>query len=130
MDMSLSEPWELVMDAREAWHAADHGVAKLDMTERLNWTELKTNICVSVPKCFQISVLISTTLWSYDFYVYQMRFWDVFVLLGLNLKYADTYDVLPSTDDNDDDKYSLYLLRHFTWQAPSWVVYYPIWQYN
>ena len=27
MDMSLSEPWELVMD-REAWHAAIHAVAK------------------------------------------------------------------------------------------------------
>ena len=27
MDMSLSEPWELVVD-REAWHAAIHGVAK------------------------------------------------------------------------------------------------------
>ena len=27
MDMSLSEPWELVMD-REAWRAVIHGVAK------------------------------------------------------------------------------------------------------
>ena len=27
MDMSLSNPWKLVMD-REVWHAAVHGVAK------------------------------------------------------------------------------------------------------
>ena len=38
MDVNLSDLREL---DREAWRAVIHGVAELDTTEQLNWTELK-----------------------------------------------------------------------------------------
>ena len=46
MELTLSEPWELVMDS-EAWHAVIHGVAKnrtrLSDWTGLNWTELSVS---------------------------------------------------------------------------------------
>ena len=44
MDMSFGKLQELVID-RDAWGAEVHGIAELDTTEQLNWTE-QSFICV------------------------------------------------------------------------------------
>ena len=50
MNMGLGELWELVMD-REAWRVGFMGSQSSDMTEWMNWTELKQwNECTFV-KC-------------------------------------------------------------------------------
>ena len=59
MDMSLSKPWELVMD-REAWCAAVHGVTK-SWTQLIDWTVLNWGIYFLA---FVLDLFVST--WDYS----------------------------------------------------------------
>ena len=48
MDMSLSKLWEILQD-REVWHAAAHGVTESDTTEQMNTHTLGKRNWLSKP---------------------------------------------------------------------------------
>ena len=62
MDMSLSKPPDIVKD-KEAWHAAVHGVAELDMTELVNNSSSRIQ-SLSLLSCLWMFMFFVPSYWS------------------------------------------------------------------
>ena len=61
MDMSLGKLWELVMDKGSLECCSPWGRKELDMTERLNWTELKGKECFYILFLYRLLQNIENT---------------------------------------------------------------------
>ena len=73
-DMNLGKFRELVLD-REAWHAAVHGVAELDITGQLNWTELIWACKLLLLHLFSLCLTSITFLLSSSLFPFVFIWW-------------------------------------------------------
>ena len=88
MDVSLSELRESVMD-REAWR----GRKESDTTERLNWTELKTILCILLSKITQKALRKSSKTCS--IFIWHLTkncllFWKIILSSGMLAQFIST----------------------------------------